>query len=299
MATVTTNNSYYTAIAQALRAKTGGTETYKPSEMAAGIAALSSGAELNYSIVTSTTQPSAPEENTMWIKTATTPPTVYIQCEKSTSPANGTIWISQGVQSHVPIMPISGQNLYIYPLTAKQYNSTLNQWSTLEAVTYKNGAWVNWNVHLYDTGNTYSAYTGGWTTQARGINATMQGVTGTLTLDEGSMYLSASNVISNNGSGTQLITAKPIDLTPYSTLNIEFSSVSGVAYISTIAALNDTISTGASTQLTNSSTTTKKTATLDVSAINESRYIVCPVYTYYSGTTVLPLTLRVYRVWLT
>lgn len=80
---------------------------------------------------------------------------------------------------------------------------------------------------------------------------------------------------------------------------IEFSSVSGVAYISTIAALNDTISTASSAQLTNSSTTTKKTATLDVSAINESRYIVCPVYTYYSGTTVLPLTLRVYRVWLT
>lgn len=299
MATVTTDNSYYTAIAQALRAKTGGTETYKPAEMAAGITALSSGAELNYSVVTSTTQPSAPEENTMWIKTAITPPTVCIRCEEPASPADGTIWISQGMQSHVPIMPISGQEVYIYPLCAKQYNSTAKTWSTQEAMTYINGAWVDWNVHLYDSGNTYSTYTGGWTTQARGINATMQGVTGTLTLDEDSMYLSASNVVSGNGSGTQLLTAKPIDLTPYSTLNIEFSSVSGVANISTIAALSDTIDTSASTQLTNSSTTAKKTASLDVSAINESRYIVCPVYTYYSGTTVLPLTLRVYRVWLT
>lgn len=43
MATVTTNNAYYTAIAEALRAKTGGTETYKPAQMAAAISVIPSG----------------------------------------------------------------------------------------------------------------------------------------------------------------------------------------------------------------------------------------------------------------
>ena len=43
MAKVTTDNSNYTAIAQAIREKNGGTETYKPSEMAAAIGAISTG----------------------------------------------------------------------------------------------------------------------------------------------------------------------------------------------------------------------------------------------------------------
>ena len=41
MAIVTTDNSYYAAIADSIRAKTGGTERYKPPEMAAAVSAIS------------------------------------------------------------------------------------------------------------------------------------------------------------------------------------------------------------------------------------------------------------------
>lgn len=47
MATVTTDNSYYSAIADAIRAKNGGTATYKPSEMAAAIENIIIGGEDN------------------------------------------------------------------------------------------------------------------------------------------------------------------------------------------------------------------------------------------------------------
>lgn len=45
MATVKTNDAYYAAIADAIRAKTGSTDTYTPAQMAAAIQAIQTGGE--------------------------------------------------------------------------------------------------------------------------------------------------------------------------------------------------------------------------------------------------------------
>lgn len=298
MSKVTTDSANYTAIAEALRAKTGGTKQYKPGEMAQGISAIVTGKEMNYTIINSQAQPENPQENTIWVKSKKTVPTVYIQWDEPTSPADGTLWITQGTQSHTPISIISGENVIIYPLEAKQYLTSTKKWVKLTSMTYKNGAWVDWNVHLYDSGNDNSVFTGGWSMNARALNATMQGIAATLMMDEDSMYVSGTSVLSSAGSGTTLLTNKAMDFTDYSTLNVEFSSVSGTAYLCLAETLADYPDTSAGVQLANASTTATQTASLDISGISGARYVMCPIYVYYTGTTTTPLTLRIHKMWL-
>ena len=96
------------------------------------------GIGLNFKVVRSTTQPSAPAENTIWVNTTTTGKWAF-QIAAPSNPTSGMLWI---VASNTAsgFNAIRGQNsIYAYPGDVKLYNGSA--WVDAGALIYQNGAW--------------------------------------------------------------------------------------------------------------------------------------------------------------
>lgn len=296
MATVTTDNAHYAAIAAAIRAKNGETAQYTPSTMAGKITAIPTGAKLNYSVVASQTCPTTAEENTIWIKSSRTVTKTLFQREEPASPTAGTVWIKQGVTAHAPFCPVEDADFMLYPVSAKQY--TGSAWASVSDVaTYINGAWENWHTHLYDRGNEYTDFTGGWNAIARTMNSNRTAVAPTLTREAQSLYATANSYANTlyRASEFSLVAANFIDLTKVNTIGVETSDCSGGATLGLRASGESYINTDTAVSC---SSTTKKSYTLDVSSISGLREVSIVVTSGGSTTTSNPMALRVHRVWL-
>lgn len=298
MATVTTNNAYYAAIADAIRAKNGETAQYTPSAMAGKIADIPTGAKLNYSVIAATTCPATAAENTIWIKSSRTVTKALFQREEPTSPTAGTVWIKQGITAHAPFCPVEGADFMLYPVSAKQY--TGSAWANVSDVaTYINGAWENWHTHLYDRGNEYTDFTGGWHGLARTMNSARTAVTPTLTREAQSLYITANSYANNlyRASEFSLVVANYIDLTDVNTIGVETSDSAGAATLGLRASSESYINSDTTVSCSNSDST-KKSFTLDVSSISGLREVSIVVTSTGSTTSSNPMALRVHRMWL-
>lgn len=297
MATITTNNAHYAAIAAAIRAKNGETGQYKPSAMAAKIAAIPTGAELNYTVVAAQSCPETAEENTIWLQSSRAVTTAYFQREAPASPTAGTVWIKQGVGGHVPICPVKDVNFMLYPVSAKQY--TGSEWEDVsDAATYINGAWENWHTHIYDRGNEYADICGGWRCLARAMNANKLTVTPTLTRESASLYVTGTSRANSYSRTSEfaLATIKLIDLSDVNSIRIETSDSLGNVTLCLRQNGESYVDTSPAVTCTNA-TSTKRTYTLDVSSVTGLREVNIVVTSTGSSSSANAMAARVHRVW--
>jgi hypothetical protein len=176
------------------------------------------GVALKFKVVGGTSAPSNPVENTFWINTDT-PITYWIFSGTPEIKEEGTVWIQTGAFSPNAFNALKGNNaILVYPLTAKQYINGV--WVDKPAKVYKYDAWRDlWNGQLFDNGNQWESVTGGWV-DAEQINASYAyripiSVGSTISLDT-----------TTYGDFRQCVarTAKRVDLSGYSTVEVDFSS---------------------------------------------------------------------------
>ena len=158
-----------TAIADAIRAKTGKEDTLTLDQMPLEIAGIQTGVELNFKVVGGTIQPTSPSENTIWVNTSTTI-TSWVFSATQPARATGRVWISIGTSSTVEFNALKNNNITTYPISAKQYVG--GAWVDKTAKSYQGGKWVDWITYLYNKGNQYTALTGGWTSYGDYANIT-------------------------------------------------------------------------------------------------------------------------------
>lgn len=127
---------------------------------------------LNFEIVGGTSQPSNPTENMIWVNTSTTITSWVFSEEQPSNPSNGMIWVYIGESSNVRFNALKNNVIQICPHGIKQYvNGT---WVDKTAKSYQNNEWVDWwNGELYDSGEKYETYTGGWYSRTVSSNSTV------------------------------------------------------------------------------------------------------------------------------
>lgn len=117
---------------------------------------------------------------------------------------SGFVWIFTGNSSSAEFNALKKNGITVYPLSAKQYVS--GKCVDKTAKSYQGGAWVDWwNGELYDSGNEYTTFTGGW-------KATASSSTTQVTKS------SADMTIKTDYGGDSLYCSNKIDLTNFSKL---------------------------------------------------------------------------------
>jgi hypothetical protein len=152
---------------------------------------------------------------------------------------------------------------------------------------------VAWNGILYNAGDEYTDITGGWVGgyQAASLNITKGASTIAVTLPTsaptGTAYQAA------------IETSNPIDLTNFTTLNFNVTSVTNVdggrfVCLSVGSVKASTVYTGSAANFANFNTTGVKT--IDISALNGNYYIRAGIYRESTTNPLLSITFD--KAWL-
>lgn len=192
-----------TAIADAIRAKTGKEDTLTLDQMPLEIAGIQTGVELNFKVVGGTIQPTSPSENMIWVNTSTTITSWVFSATQPTG-ATGMVWIFTGTTSTVEFNALKENGIMVYPMSAKQYVS--GAWVDKIVKIYQGGAWTESAIprtYIFKSGEGALV-----TTKSRsGRNSSV-----TLTQDSIAFYCGTGD------TGTVIQTQDPISLTSFSKL---------------------------------------------------------------------------------
>lgn len=118
------------------------------------------GGGLNFRVVDGLTQPGDPKENMIWVYTEGMTGW-YMQPTKPENMQPGEVWISTGTGSSVSFNVLKKNSIMVYPISAQQ--NINGEIKGVTATIYQNGNWRPWIAYLYDKGNEYEDFTGGWT----------------------------------------------------------------------------------------------------------------------------------------
>lgn len=116
-----------------------------------------SGGGLNLKVVGSTTQPTSPKENTIWVNTSVSIGNYqFCSTEPSVRPdgsalSNGDIWIEVSSISDVSCNISKKSKLLLSPIECRQYIS--GAWVVKPAKSYIDGQWTDWVYYLYGNGS--------------------------------------------------------------------------------------------------------------------------------------------------
>lgn len=168
--------------------------------------------QLNFNVVSGTSQPSSPAANTIWVNTSTSITSWVFSATQPTSPTAGMVWFQTSTSATAAFNALKKNNITVYPTGCKQYIS--GAWVDKTAKTYQGSTWVDWWAgELYDSGNEYTGITGGW--QVSGMSERGNG-THLATLTKNTTYLQITHPAGEGGCVVEV--ANDIDLTNFSTL---------------------------------------------------------------------------------
>ena len=223
-----------------------------------------------------------PKENTIGIIT-TTPITSWIfSATEPEMPAPGMVWISTGMESPIAFNALKKNSIQVAPISAKQFVN--DAWSEVTAMSYRNGAWVSWwNGELYDSGNQYESFTGGWFANPN---------------TSAYVVFNADNIQFVNGENTQtaaaIYTQNKIDVTRFSKLRVK-GTVTNFDGNNIKFGLTNSNTTGYSPSFVASAQVSKTgnmDATLDISGVTDGSYHVA-VWSKYANFKITQIMLEV------
>lgn len=264
--------------------------------MAKGFKHGGGGAGFNFRVLGGTAATSSPKENDIWVNTDVS---VSSWAFSDTEPQaeEGMVWITTGASSSVPFNALKKNSIMAYPLSASQYID--GAWVKKSASMYKNGGWTVFSVaelYLYNVGDACTADSGGWSLTSNSGQQAMK-------LSKGSSYMTVSSTWSANyTSHATCGTGKKVNVTNYSKLNVlyDFSATvttmegAGDSYAKLSFGLG-TSDTSVSSASVSGSKGTNKTASLDISSLKTSLYVVAKLQTYGKDGNI---NLKIRKVWL-
>ena len=118
---------------------------------------LSGGADMNFNIVPNP-KPETVKENTIWVDTDSVSGWMFSATKPDTA-AEGTVWFPVGAASSGAFNVLKENALMIYPLAAQQMID--GAWVRKNSQIYK-GGWVDFDLYLYQQGDTCDRITGGY-----------------------------------------------------------------------------------------------------------------------------------------
>lgn len=159
------------------------------------------GASLNFKVI-GNPQPETAKDNTIWVNTDVKITGWNFAATQPENMAEGEVWFYINASSATPFNALKKNGITIYPMAAKQYVNGVLVDKT--AQIYQGGSWADWwNGELYDSGNEYTTFTGGWE------NSTFSSST-KITKDSSSM------TIQTDYGDDALYCSEKIDLTNFS-----------------------------------------------------------------------------------
>ena len=247
----------------------------------------SGGAGLNLRIVGGNTQPANPVENMVWINTDTAIPHWYIQNDQPASPNEGDVYITVMTSSTVVLQVLRNNGMKLYFGTAYQYLE--GTWKTMGGQAYQNGAWIDLQKFVYNTGKYNENF-------ATDISISSSVISGSRT--NGDSYIScftSRSAVSQSGYAYFYFNSA-IDLTDVKTIKFTYSA-SGqdsserkykmvVTTGTTASSAYESPTRGTSGLYSNPSASNPATATLDVTALSGNHRIGVAQWTYNGSTTV-------------
>lgn len=120
------------------------------------------GTALNFKVVGSTTEPSSPKENTIWVNTEKEITGWSFGATEPASPAEGMVWFTLALESPVAFNAAKKNTVMLYPVSASQYVG--GAWASRDAYAYINNQWVQFSsvildLYLYDNGTANAEFT--------------------------------------------------------------------------------------------------------------------------------------------
>ena len=260
----------------------------------------SSYVQMNFNVVGSTTEPTSPSENMIWVNTDVEISDWLFSADEPENPTEGMVWFFTGTTSPTAFNALKKNGIMVYPLSAKQYVS--GAWMDKTVESYQGGAWVDRLPEgtLYLDGNENTDITGGWQARALAYNYGVNGVKPTLkknastmtaTIPTGTTYRSGIVEINNN-----------IDLTKYSKLYIDWEgsntdSDNDYALELAVGNRNETYIDDAKAAYVNlmslGSSESRQISELSITKISGYRSVFIVLYAILGKTQI-----TVYKVWL-
>lgn len=276
-------------IADAIRAKTGKTESIVLSSMADEISTITTGVELNYEVVGGTEVPSNHKENTIWVNTDVEITSWIFSVDEPENPVNGMVWFRTGEYSSVIINVLKDSSVEVYPLSAKQYIN--NAWVGVTAKSYQDG-WKDWFTAAFLNGDTCDILTGGWEAVKRhcggaAVNGTVGAMIPELTIEDGKMTVKSYMSVASNYYGGTVQTKGTMDMSKFSTITFHVTDIGndsggGGLIVGVTSNLNLMYyKTDASVNLT-----AVGDISIDISAVSgECKIVLCPWTSGAAGKT--------------
>ena len=125
------------------------------------------------------------------------------------TPAVGVVWFATGTRSPAAVNILKKNGIWIYPASCQQYVS--GEWVTKTAKTYQSGAWKDWELWLYNSGDINLALTGGYAAYDASNNFPV-------TPGETSVKFSSAR-----GSYTRWRSKNILDFSPYNTITASWT----------------------------------------------------------------------------
>lgn len=136
-----------TQLADKIREKTNSTDPLSFPQGFINAIDNAGGGDLNFEVVRSTTQPSNPKENTIWVNTNVNIPKYVISATQPSSPESGLLWIKAGNVDSTVMNAVKDNILNVYLGSVSQY--TGSSWIGVTAKIYQSGSWKDLSNILY------------------------------------------------------------------------------------------------------------------------------------------------------
>lgn len=228
----------------------------------------SGGVSLNFKVVGSLTQPSAPAENTIWVSTDAKITSYIFSGTEPAEPSEGMVWIATGKSGSTKINALKKNAILLYPLYAKQYVS--GQWVSKDVQMHQNGQWsALFSGLIYESGTFYTEHTN-------------YSLPDTAVVEEGTSAIVLSTVAKKTSEVYKVFGPIPLDDINTLAMTSAFTdSISGSHRCVLYVAQSSNVGYAGAALIETSDVTTKwtteTTITLDVSGLSGEYYV-------YAGT---------------